>query len=67
MGKREKEHRKKVAARNQKIKSAQHAYEKLYNEKLKKYLEDLREQASTGTTEENTGFVMSGQSCYGLI
>ena len=53
--------RKKVAARNQKIKSAQHTYEKLYNEKLKKYLEDLREQASTGTTEENTGFVMSGQ------
>jgi hypothetical protein len=24
-------------------------------------LEDLRERVSTGTTEENTGFVMSGQ------
>jgi uncharacterized membrane protein len=31
MGKREKEHRKKVAARNQKIKGAQRTYEKLYN------------------------------------
>ena len=61
MGKREKEHRKKVAARNQKIKGAQRTYEKLYNEQLKKYLEDLKEQASTGTTEEKTGFVMSGQ------
>jgi len=61
MGKREKEHRKRVAARNQKIKGAQRTYEKLYNEQMKKYLEDLRERVSTGTTEENTGFVMSGQ------
>ena len=61
MGKREKEHRKRVAARNQKIKGAQRTYEKFYNEQLKKYLEDLREKASSGTTEEPTGFVMSGQ------
>jgi DNA-binding FrmR family transcriptional regulator len=63
MGKKDKEHRKKVAARNQKIKGAQRAYEKMYNEQMKKYLEDLRTkyESTTGETAETSSFVMSGQ------
>lgn len=55
MGKRAKEHRKKVVARNQKIKSAQKAYEKLYNEQMMKYVEEMREKAAaeSGTTESD--------------
>lgn len=52
MGKNAKEHRKKVAARNQKIKSAQKAYQKLYNEQMTKYIEELRAKAAeSGMTE----------------
>lgn len=63
MGKKDKEHRKKVAARNQKIKGAQRTYEKMYNEQMKKYLEDLRTkyESTTGETAETSSFVMSGQ------
>jgi len=54
MGVRKKEHRKKVAARNQKIKSAQKAYEKLYNEQIKKYIEELKTKATeSGITESD--------------
>jgi len=55
MGKRAKEHRKKVVARNQKIKSAQKAYEKLYNEQMMKYVEEMRAKAAaeSGTTESD--------------
>jgi hypothetical protein len=55
MGKRAKEHRKKVAARNQQIKSAQKAYEKLYNEQMMKYIEDMKAKAAaeSGTTESD--------------
>ena len=54
MGKNAKEHRKKVAARNQKIKSAQKAYEKLYNEQMTKYIEDLKAKMSeSGATESD--------------
>jgi hypothetical protein len=45
MGKKAKEHRKKVAARNQQIKAAQNAYQKMMNEQMQKYLADLRENA----------------------
>jgi DNA-binding FrmR family transcriptional regulator len=45
MGKKAKEHRKKVAARNQQIKAAQNAYQKMMNEQMQKYLADLREKA----------------------
>jgi deoxyadenosine/deoxycytidine kinase len=59
MGKKDKEHRKKVAARNQKIKGVQRTYEKMYNEQMKKYLEDLRGKYEnlSGDTQETTGFV----------
>jgi len=61
MGKKEKEHRKKVAARNQKIKSAQKAYQKMMNEQMQKYLADLRESALKQQAAEEagtTGFTM---------
>ena len=45
MGKKAKEHRKKVAARNQQIKAAQNAYQKMMNEQMQKYLADVRENA----------------------
>lgn len=54
MGKKAKEHRKKVASRNQKIKSAQKAYEKLYNEQMTKYIEEMRaKMAESGNTESD--------------
>jgi hypothetical protein len=54
MGKRAKEHRKKVLKRNANIKSAQKIYEKMYNEVMKKQLEALvqeHKQNTSGTTE----------------
>lgn len=57
MGKKDKEHRKKVAARNQQIKAAQNAYQKLMNEQMQKYLSDLQEAAKKQKESEiqNTG------------
>jgi hypothetical protein len=65
MGKKAKEHRKKVAARNQQIKAAQNAYQKMMNEQMQKYLADLRENAlkqqeQEGDVQNNgtTGFTI---------
>jgi len=44
MGKRDKEHRRKVAARNQQIKGQQNAMQKLFNESMKAQLEELKKQ-----------------------
>lgn len=44
MGKRDKEHRKKVAARNQQIKGQQNAMQKLFNESMRQQLEELKKQ-----------------------
>lgn len=44
MGKRDKEHRKKVMARNQKLKGIENAIQKLFNESMKKKLEELKKQ-----------------------
>jgi hypothetical protein len=44
MGKRAKEHRKKVTARNQQIKGQQNAMQKLFNESMKTQLEELKKQ-----------------------
>lgn len=44
MGKKAKEHRKKVAARNQRIKTQQTAMQKLFNETMKQQLEELKKQ-----------------------
>lgn len=54
MGKAKKEHRKKVAARNQRIKSEQTAMQKMFNESIKQQLEELKKQReleTSGTTE----------------
>jgi hypothetical protein len=44
MGKRAKEHRKKVVARNQQVKGQQNAMQKLFNESLKQQFETLKQQ-----------------------
>ena len=44
MGKNAKEHRKKVAARNQKLKAQKTAMQKMFDESMKKQLEDLKKQ-----------------------
>jgi hypothetical protein len=53
MGKKTKEHRKKVAARNLKIKAEQSAMQKFMNESMKRQLEDLKKryEAESGTTQ----------------
>ena len=54
MGKRDKEHRKKVAARNQRIKTEQSAMQRLFNEAMKQQLEKFKEQKESemsGDTE----------------
>lgn len=51
-----KAHRKKVEARNQKIKSQQSAMQKLFNESMKTQLEELQKkyEAEKGATPETT-------------
>lgn len=49
-----KAHRAKVAARNQKVKSAQTKMQKLFNEAMKAELEELKKKAESGTTENVT-------------
>ena len=44
MGKKEKEHRKKVAARNQRIQGQQNAMQKLFNESMRQQIEELKKQ-----------------------
>ena len=54
MGKKDKEHRKKVAARNQKIKSQDSAMQRLFDNAMKQQLEkwkELKEGEMSGDTE----------------
>jgi hypothetical protein len=44
MSKRKKEHRKKVAARNQRLKSQENAMQRLFNDAMKQQLEKLKER-----------------------
>jgi len=44
MGKNSKEHRRKVEARNARIKAEQSSMQKLFNESMKRQLEELRKQ-----------------------
>ena len=44
MSKRKKEHRKKVEARNQRLKSQESAMQRLFNDAMKQQLEKLKEQ-----------------------
>ena len=47
MGKKDKDHRKKVQARNQKMKAADSAMQKLFQESMKRQLEELTKQRET--------------------
>ena len=44
MGKKAKEHRKKVEARNARIKAEQSSMQKLFNESMRRQLEELKKQ-----------------------
>ena len=57
MGKKTKEHRKKVAARNQKTDAQKNAMQKIFDESMRKQLEDLKKQydaAKTGGQEPSS-------------
>lgn len=56
MGKAAKEHRKKVVARNTKIKGAERQYQKVMNEAYRKYLEELKVAQASGQTETQESF-----------
>jgi hypothetical protein len=60
MGKRAKEHRKKVAARNQQIKGAQKKYQEFMNEKMMEYLKEMKEksQEEIETPTTQSGFTL---------
>ena len=60
MGKRAKEHRKKVAARNQQIKGAQKKYQEFMNEKMMEYLKEMKEksQQEIETSTTQSGFTL---------
>jgi len=54
MGKKDKEHRKKVQARNQKLNAADNAMQKLFQESMKRQLAELtkqREAEMSGDTQ----------------
>jgi hypothetical protein len=46
-----KAHRQKVQARNQKIDAAKSAMQKLFNESMKKQLEEIKRMSESGATE----------------
>lgn len=56
MGKNAKEHRKKVAARNAKMKGVERAYQKIMNEAYQKYIEQLKEAQMSGETQTEESF-----------
>jgi hypothetical protein len=53
MGVKKKEHRKKVETRNQRLKAEKSAMQKLFNDVMKKQIEELQKkhEAESGTTE----------------
>ena len=56
MGKKDKEHRKKVQARNEKLKAAEGAMQKIFQESMKRQLEELKRQREvemSGDTKTN--------------
>lgn len=56
MGKRAKEHRKKVVARNQRLASERKIFDKQMNESVQKYIEDLKtKMEQSGQTENSVG------------
>ena len=60
MGKKDKEHRKKIQERNQKMKAADSAMQKLFQESMKRQLAELtkqREAEMSGDTQNEMGFI----------
>jgi len=56
MGKRTKEHRKKVAVRNQRLVNERRVFDKQMDESVKKYIEDLKDKMEqSGQTENSVG------------
>ena len=64
MGKRDKDHRKRVQARNNQLKGAEKMYQKMYQEVMKKQLEQLvaeHKEKKTGETETDETTIQEGQ------
>jgi hypothetical protein len=56
MGKNAKEHRRKVAARNQRLKAERRVFDKQMDESVKKYIEELKtKMEQSGQTETSVG------------
>ena len=56
MGKNAKEHRRKVAARNQRLKAERRVFDKQMDESVKKYIEELKAKIEqSGQTETSVG------------
>ena len=56
MGKNAKEQRKKVAARNAKIKGYERQYQKVMNEGYQKYLQEMQAAIASGDTQTEQSF-----------
>lgn len=52
MGKKAKEHRKKVAKRNQMIQAVQNRFRRLYQEEMLKEIEKVRSESENNNSEE---------------
>lgn len=62
MGKKDKEHRKKVAARNQRIQTERKKFQKTYNEMMRKKLEELAESFNSIDNVEVVDMIDNGKS-----
>lgn len=65
MGKRDKEHRKRVQARNNQLKGIEKMYQKMYQEVMKNQLEKLVEEhkaKTSGETESGETTITEGNS-----
>mgnify|MGYP006893623388 FL=1 len=61
MGKREKEHRKKVAARNANIKGAQKKFQSMWQQEMMKQMEVYREEKNRQGSVDNNDDVSTSQ------
>jgi len=64
MGKRDKDHRKRVQARNNQLKGAEKMYQKMYQEVMKKQIEQLvaeHKVKTSGETETDETTIQEGQ------
>lgn len=67
MGKRDKEHRKRVQARNNQLKGTEKMYQKMYQEVMKKQLEHLvaeHKSKTSGETETDETTIQEGQDWF---